>query len=200
MPSRENVAIEKAHKIDIGENPNGLRIDERYVYSFSGKPYARVPARDRNHHRDRRLPFIKRATAKGNFYHYFKAPGGVILGKLPNPTDPAFDNAYLKMLAIMEGERAPDYLHPVTSNVYFIGCEQAIKIGVAKCVNKRFATLQTHSPSKLEVLAVIEGGRKEEREYHARFAAHRLHGEWFAPHPDILAEITRLTTPAQGAE
>lgn len=34
--------------------------------------------------------------------------------------------------------------------------------------------------------------RDAERDYHARFAAHRLRGEWFAPHPDILAEIEHL--------
>lgn len=34
---------------------------------------------------------------------------------------------------------------------------------------------------------------KGERAYHAMFKAHRLHGEWFEPHPDILAEIARLT-------
>ncbi len=192
MIGRGNALVESVQKIDIGENANGIRLDDRYVYSFSGKPYARVPARNRNHHRERRLPFIKRATAKGNVYHYFKAPGGVVLGKLPHPGEPTFDNAYLKMLAVMEGETVPDYLYPVMSSVYFIGCEQAIKIGVAKRVESRLATIQTHCPLKVAVLAVVEGTRALEQEYHSRFAAHRLHGEWFAPHPDLLAEIARL--------
>lgn len=30
-------------------------------------------------------------------------------------------------------------------------------------------------------------------------AAHRLHGEWFAPHPDILAEIDRLKSMQEQA-
>jgi len=37
-----------------------------------------------------------------------------------------------------------------------------------------------------------------ERAYHRQFAAHRLHGEWFAPHPDILAEIDRLKEAENG--
>lgn len=33
--------------------------------------------------------------------------------------------------------------------------------------------------------------------YHLRFAAHRHgKGEWFSPHPDILAEIERLNGKA----
>ena len=38
-----------------------------------------------------------------------------------------------------------------------------------------------------------------EKEYHPRFAEHRLHGEWFHPHPDILAEIDRLNRLAAPA-
>jgi hypothetical protein len=54
--------------------------------------------------------------------------------------------------------------------------------------------MQMGSPVRLSILALTTGARDVERSYHERFAAHRLHGEWFAPHPDILAEIDRLTT------
>lgn len=76
--------------------------------------------------------------------------------------------------------------------VYFIGGDHgAIKIGRSVNVEVRLRTIQTHSPVPLRILATIEGGSRE-RLYHKIFAAHRLHGEWFAPHPDILAEIDRL--------
>nr|WP_144036753.1 GIY-YIG nuclease family protein [Sphingopyxis witflariensis] len=46
---------------------------------------------------------------------------------------------------------------------------------------------------KLSVLASGWGTLKDERILHDRFAAHRLHGEWFERHPDILAEVERLS-------
>jgi hypothetical protein len=41
------------------------------------------------------------------------------------------------------------------------------------------------------VLATVRGNF--EVAYHRLFAEHRAFGEWFEPHPDILAEVDRLT-------
>lgn len=77
--------------------------------------------------------------------------------------------------------------------VYFIRAATGqIKIGIAQDAGRRLASLRTMSPVALEFAAVVVGGQELEYAYHQRFAAHRLHGEWFAPHPDILAEIDRL--------
>lgn len=79
------------------------------------------------------------------------------------------------------------------ADLYFIGSDEGpIKIGVSVDPTKRLKGIQTSYPYKLQILALIPDGGMMESEYHARFAAHRLHGEWFEPHPDILAEITRL--------
>lgn len=79
------------------------------------------------------------------------------------------------------------------AKVYFIQTLNGeIKIGMAQDVAKRLAGLQTAHPVKLTLLAVAEGGSEQEKAYHRQFAEHRLHGEWFSPHPDILAEIERL--------
>lgn len=76
---------------------------------------------------------------------------------------------------------------------YFIGGDVGgIKIGASTAPAERLGAFQLQSPIRLELLAVCDGGLKAEREYHLRFAAHRLHGEWFERHPDILAEIERL--------
>lgn len=76
---------------------------------------------------------------------------------------------------------------------YFIGCpKKAIKIGAAGDVESRLRILQAHSPIKIKVLAVVRGGETLESAYHAWFSDLRLHGEWFEPHPKILAEIDRL--------
>lgn len=77
--------------------------------------------------------------------------------------------------------------------VYFVGSDLGpIKIGMAEDVQKRLASIQACSPSPLTLLATCGGGIKQERIYHKRFATHRLHGEWFEPHDDILAEVERL--------
>jgi hypothetical protein len=81
--------------------------------------------------------------------------------------------------------------------VYFIGDPAvAIKIGFTCSLQSRFRDIQAHSPIKLETLATRKGGEHTEGAYHSEYGAHRLHGEWFAPHPDILAEIERLRSHA----
>lgn len=180
-------------------NSNQVRLDDRYVYSFSGQAYARTAPRDRNHVRERRLPYVKKVMRRGRAYYYFTGPDRAVLNRLPDVGAIDFDNAYLNQLALLEGEDGPQFVASVRSHVYFIGCGTAVKIGIAKDVGKRLAGIQTHCPFLVSVLAICEGGRKQEREYHRRFAAHRLHGEWFSPTPEILAEIDRLnshTSPA----
>lgn len=78
------------------------------------------------------------------------------------------------------------------SVVYFIRSPTAVKIGMAKDANRRLTVLQTSHPEELALVATVPGGRELEAEYHARFAEHRVRGEWFAPHPDLLAHIEAL--------
>ncbi len=81
-----------------------------------------------------------------------------------------------------------------SSSVYFIQAETGqIKIGRAFDVGARQSAMRTMSPVPLTLLCAISGDMRVELGYHKRFAEHRLHGEWFAPHPDILAEIARLS-------
>lgn len=80
--------------------------------------------------------------------------------------------------------------------IYFVQAETGpIKIGSTSYLASRMVTLRGQSPVALTLLATMEGDRTAEFRLHARFAAHRLHGEWFAPHPDILAEIERHGSP-----
>lgn len=80
-----------------------------------------------------------------------------------------------------------------TTDLYFIGAKEGpIKIGIAMNPAKRLKQLQTAYPHKLEILAILPGGARQECAYHARFAAHRLHGEWFTRCPEIESEIARL--------
>jgi hypothetical protein len=76
---------------------------------------------------------------------------------------------------------------------YFIGGEAGpIKIGYSVCPKDRLRQIQYHSPQRLSILAIRNGGLKREAAYHEQFAAYRLHGEWFERCPEIEAEIARL--------
>lgn len=80
------------------------------------------------------------------------------------------------------------------ATVYFAGVTSGeIKIGLAKDVASRISTMQTGNHLEIAVLAVTSGGVSQERAYHRLFAEHRIRGEWFRPHSDILAEIERLS-------
>jgi hypothetical protein len=65
--------------------------------------------------------------------------------------------------------------------VYFIQMEKAwhVKVGVAKHVGERHATLQTSNPEKLEILAAFPGTEHDEAQIHAALSHYRLRGEWF---------------------
>ena len=78
--------------------------------------------------------------------------------------------------------------------IYFIGGDDGpIKIGLTNAPLNRLRDFQIGSPVILKIHALVEGGFADEADYHRLFAPHRLHGEWFSPAPDILAEIARLT-------
>ena len=65
----------------------------------------------------------------------------------------------------------------------------------------RLRSLGTDSPDQLSLIGVIassEAAAVEER-LHFRFRAHRSHGEWFHPHPDVLSVIEQFSTTLDDA-
>lgn len=77
--------------------------------------------------------------------------------------------------------------------VYFAQAENGlIKIGNTSFIEDRLFSLRMGSPIAINLLATTKGDRAREKQFHAKFAAHRLHGEWFRPHPEILDEVARL--------
>ena len=88
---------------------------------------------------------------------------------------------------------------PERATIYFLGpTDGPIKIGWASRLQYRLRSLELANAFPLHVWATVEAEITLEREYHKRFAEHRLHGEWFERHPDILAEIERLSTAPAG--
>ena len=86
----------------------------------------------------------------------------------------------------------------MTSFVYFIRCENFVKIGKANDPDARLADLQVGNPIDLELLFSIPGSFRTERKFHQRFAASRHIGEWFRIEGKLMeyikAELPKLNT------
>ena len=66
---------------------------------------------------------------------------------------------------------------------------QFCKIGYAVNPIKRLATFQTGFPYTLKLVALFEGERSDEADWHADYANQRERGEWFRADPELLAFI-----------
>lgn len=158
---------------------------------------------DRRHVPWSGLPFIKVVKARGHLYWYFVTSrdenGARDIVPLPHFEDSRFETAYRAMLAAKFADHdlaraAEEAIARVDRRrVYFItGDGLPIKIGMSHQPSVRLAEIQIAHWATLEIAAIAPGGADLEREYHARFAPHRLRGEWFARVPEIEAEIDRL--------
>jgi DNA-binding XRE family transcriptional regulator len=68
------------------------------------------------------------------------------------------------------------------SMVYFIVNASAgtVKIGIAKNPVRRLNELQVGSAERLNLRALVPGGKEVELSFHVRFRKHHLRGEWFS--------------------
>lgn len=83
--------------------------------------------------------------------------------------------------------------------IYFLRRKDGVgpvKIGCSRRPIQRLTDLYRWSPYELTLLASAPGGSAWERGLHARFAAYRLHMEWFAPAPALLAGIDAIINGA----
>lgn len=73
------------------------------------------------------------------------------------------------------------------------GDGRRIKIGISADPQRRIANLQTAHGDKLEVLAIVEGGREREARLHRRLRKSRTSGEWFrADCARVLSAVAEL--------
>lgn len=75
--------------------------------------------------------------------------------------------------------------------IYFAKAGHRVKIGKAKDVASRIATLQTGCPDKIEVVRTVLGGSTIERSFHKQFAHLRENGEWFRLEGDLARFLER---------
>ena len=85
--------------------------------------------------------------------------------------------------------------------VYFIlnYDSKAVKIGIAKNVQRRIDSIQTSSPSELELLGKIKAksdskARELEKSLHKTFDKYHIRGEWFKANVELLNYIQRIST------
>lgn len=73
--------------------------------------------------------------------------------------------------------------------IYFVSCRAKdfpIKIGWTSDMKGRIQSLQSGLPHPLVVLLELPGTPSRERDLHISFNEHKLNGEWFARHPEIM--------------
>lgn len=89
--------------------------------------------------------------------------------------------------------------------VYFIRCEQFVKIGISKNVEARLGQIRKGGgslfPRRLDVetaelIATEPGGFEREKELHAKFSHLRHTGEWFTETPELTEYIERMEPSA----
>ena len=86
-----------------------------------------------------------------------------------------------------EAERKAD-----AGDLYFVTAGSAVKIGRTTDMQSRLRYIQGHNHERVVVAVLLEGEGWRERDYHRRFKAYRLHGEWFKLSPEIRKVIEEL--------
>jgi hypothetical protein len=79
-----------------------------------------------------------------------------------------------------------------TQFVYFIGCQEFVKIGWATAMDTRLNVCQVNNPHPVQLLAFMRGGVEEEKVLHALFSPQHHRGEWFWNRGDIREMIDAI--------
>lgn len=89
-------------------------------------------------------------------------------------------------------------IHPIRHSkesfgLYFIACEDLVKIGKAKDPLDRVRTLQIGCPMRLNVVAFFKHKGYMEADLHKRFRHLHVTGEWFRFTDEIQAVIEEIS-------
>ena len=93
---------------------------------------------------------------------------------------------YAEWREILEsGYDSPD------GEVYFVLCDEYVKIGYSQDPQQRFAELQVGNPQELSLFARFPGSRETEHALHQSFSHSRIRGEWFMATDEIMDFVKR---------
>lgn len=70
--------------------------------------------------------------------------------------------------------------------VYFIRCQDRVKIGFSKDPHRRLTKINADAPYPCDLIGAADASVYAEKGIHEQFAAARIHGEWFSLTPEIL--------------
>ena len=76
--------------------------------------------------------------------------------------------------------------------VYFIGCNEFVKIGTTTDPSIRLSSMQSCSPYDLAMRALMYGGEEQEGLLHIFFRALRVRGEWFRFEPPLSTLVLAI--------
>lgn len=105
-----------------------------------------------------------------------------------------------ELVAVVDEDDLADGSYGPGGGVYFIRCEQFVKIGMGWSILARFANLQNASPFRLEGLAFIPCASESdalrlEQALHQRFAESRVRGEWFSDTAALRSHLASSAVP-----
>lgn len=80
------------------------------------------------------------------------------------------------------------------TRIYFIqeGDDGPVKIGESTQPERRMEYHQCGNPRRLRLLGSYSARAYDEKALLARFADHRIRGEWFEPAPELLAHVEEM--------
>ena len=78
---------------------------------------------------------------------------------------------------------------PTKEYVYFMRCDEWLKIGRTRNLKKRLYSVSCCNPRHVFILAWMEGGAELERSLHTRFRKYHSRHEWFRCHKKIFDYI-----------
>lgn len=121
-------------------------------------------------------------------FNNFLAKCGYASGRPGVPPSFDFGRGLSEADFIAFGEKADEFTYFARGKLSGL-----IKIGKSKQPRYRVSTLQNdYRHGEPADMLVYRGLSEWERMYHDAFHPWRVKGEWFAPHPDILAEVARV--------
>ncbi len=79
------------------------------------------------------------------------------------------------------------------AEVYVVGFDSYVKIGVSKDAARRIAELQAGLPAELTIYKIFGySNRNDEQRYHSQFAEYRTRGEWYLLEGALAAWVDRI--------
>jgi len=105
--------------------------------------------------------------------------------------DMGFPDDLTSRLAMRDKQR---HLQRTKGVIYFVRCQEFVKIGYASDWRARVRSLAVSNPYRLSLLCLLKGGTDHEAELHSHFSEFRERGEWFR----LSAEIMEFVSDALG--